>query len=60
MGTEGTAHELDPLIERVSEVAQEAAKVALGLGILGINRLQALRRDLVAKLADDETTSPEQ
>lgn len=34
------------LPRRVAAVAADAAVVAVGLGVLGINRLQSLRRDL--------------
>lgn len=54
MGSESPPSELDDLVERVTHLAENAAKVALGLGILGINRVQALRRDLAAKLADSD------
>lgn len=53
MESEGPPSTPDDPVERLNRLAQDAATVALGLGILGINRVQALRRDLAAKLADD-------
>ena len=42
----------EQVTDRVVATAQDAAAVAVGLGILGINRVQALRRDLMARLAE--------
>ena len=52
MGTDRSPLDPDELAERIGAVATEVASVAVGLGILGINRVQAVRRDLQARLAD--------
>jgi hypothetical protein len=52
MGTDRSPLDPDELVERIGAVASEVASVAVGLGILGINRVQAVRRDLVARLSD--------
>ncbi len=33
--------------------ARDAAAVSIGLGLLGVNRAQALRRDVVSRLSPD-------
>lgn len=33
--------------------ARDAAAVSIGLGLLGVNRAQALRRDLVARISTE-------
>ena len=42
----------EQVTDRVVATAQDAAAVAVGLGILGINRVQSLRRDLMARLGE--------
>jgi hypothetical protein len=42
----------DDVARRVETGAREAASIAVGLGILGVNRLQSLRRDLTRRLDD--------
>lgn len=56
MDNEGSPSTSDDPIERLGQLVHDAASVALGLGILGINRVQALRRDLEARLTDDRPT----
>lgn len=40
------------IADRVTAAATEAAEVAVGLGILGLNRVQALRRQAELRLAE--------
>jgi hypothetical protein len=40
------------IADQLATAATEAAEVAVGLGILGINRVQALRRQLEIRLAE--------
>lgn len=42
----------EQVTDRVVATAQDAAAVAVGLGLLGINRVQSLRRDLMAHIAE--------
>ena len=42
--------EWERLADQVGSAATEAAELVVGLGILGINRVQALRRQLEARL----------
>ena len=51
--------ELAHAAERASATVREAAEVAVGLGILGVNRVQALRREAAARLADVGRGVPE-
>lgn len=41
-------------VERLGRAATEIAETVVGLGVLGLNRLQALRRDLTAGRDDPE------
>jgi hypothetical protein len=41
--------DLAQIADRIGAAATEAVEVAVGLGILGINRVQALRRQLTAR-----------
>ncbi|MDZ7678684.1 MAG: hypothetical protein U5K29_09030 [Acidimicrobiales bacterium] len=56
MGSPEPPASWDQIAEQVAATARDAAAVGVGLGILGLNRLQALRRDLTAKL--DEVVRP--
>lgn len=37
------------VLERLGRGATEVAETLVGLGVLGVNRLQAIRRDLAAR-----------
>jgi hypothetical protein len=52
MGTSEQPPDLAQIADRIGAVASEAASVAIGLGILGINRIQVLRRQLIARIGD--------
>lgn len=45
----GDADELAQSLERLGAAVVEVAETVVGLGVLGINRLQALRRDLAER-----------
>lgn len=51
MDDTGSPSTSDDPVEQLGRLAREGLTVAVGLGILGINRVQALRRDLEARLA---------
>lgn len=52
MGASEPLPDLGQIAERITGAASDAAAVTVGLGILGINRLQVLRRQAQARLAD--------
>jgi hypothetical protein len=51
MAEETSAPELSELADRAARSVREIAEVAVGLGILGVNRVQALRREAARRLA---------
>ena len=52
MGTSQPPPDLGQIAERIGAVASDAASVTVGLGILGVNRLQVLRRQLIARIGE--------
>ena len=50
MQDEGVTNDLDRLVGRIRTTAADAAAVTVGLGILGVNRLQVVRRALADEL----------
>lgn len=46
MADDGPPNDLDRLVGRLRSTATDVAAVTVGLGILGVNRLQALRRSI--------------
>jgi hypothetical protein len=41
---------LNEIVDRIGGAARDAAAVTIGLGILGINRIQVLRREATTRL----------
>ena len=58
MGATEQPPDLGQIAERIAGAASDAAAVTVGLGILGINRLQVLRRQAQARLVAIGRTGP--
>lgn len=52
------ADDLSEALERLGAVLVQVAETVVGLGVLGVNRVQALRRDLAAR-AEHRSSDPD-